>query len=56
MGLVLCDRCGVRAAHRFSKSEAVELAFCGHHANKHREQLSVQGFIELSVEVEAVPV
>lgn len=56
MGPVLCDRCGVRAPHRFSKSDALELAFCGHHANRFRETLSVHGFVEVSVEVEAVPV
>lgn len=48
MGPILCDRCGVRSAHLFTKSGAMELAFCGHHANKFRSVLLDQGFAEVS--------
>ena len=44
MSLNLCDRCSARARDRFTKSEAMELAFCGHHSDKYRESLSSQGF------------
>lgn len=54
MGPILCDRCSARALERFTKSEAMELTFCGHHSDKYREPLSSQGFINVLLTVELV--
>ena len=34
-----CDRCGAAAKLVVSLTSGGELAFCGHHANRHREDI-----------------
>ena len=34
-----CDRCGAAAKLTVSLTNGGELAFCGHHANRHHEDL-----------------
>jgi len=38
-----CDRCGARALARAHKGD-LEILFCRHHAQKHIEALTDQGF------------
>jgi len=34
-----CDRCGAAAKLTVSLTSGGELAFCGHHANRHHEEI-----------------